>query len=68
MEINFTTVLHRLTKLRALAQEAHDIRADLEEFDGDRRGHYAAKEETDEEIVNLVLELFPDKYKESNDK
>jgi hypothetical protein len=61
-------VLEKTLELRALAQEAHDVRADLEEFDGDRRGHYAYKQELDEDIVNLVLEIFPDKYKELDER
>ena len=36
-------------------QKVRDIRADAEEFDGDRRGHYEALQEAEKHLVEVAL-------------
>lgn len=45
---------------RASIQKVHDIRADLADFDGDRRGHYAALEEAERALIKAMLAAAPD--------
>lgn len=60
----FIRIYPLIKQLQTEAQRYHDIKSDLAEFDGDRRGHYAALEESQEEVIDLVLNIFPDKYAE----
>jgi len=47
--------------LATLAQKVHDIRADIADFDGDKRGMYGALEEAEDALVEAALLVCPDK-------
>ena len=62
--INFRYYYDLVVKLREAIQQAHDIRADALDFDGDRLGHYAALEEAEDKILDIAYQIFPDRYKD----
>lgn len=47
------------SSVRRAAEKVQRIRADLEDFDGDRRGIAAALMEAEEQLVNAVLRDLP---------
>ena len=55
---NLRKTIKLVKQLQTLAQEWRDIKHDATEFDGDRRGHWAAITEVEEEIINTVLDVF----------
>lgn len=42
-------------------QRCHDIAADIKDFDGDKRGMYAALEEAGEKLGEVISKHFPDR-------
>lgn len=41
---------------RHLVEKIRDIKADIKEFDGDRRGMYAALEDAQRELIDAALD------------
>lgn len=48
-----------IARLRKLLARPNQIRADMKDFDGDRRGHYGALEDAYEELFRAVVETLP---------